>query len=154
MTNFLNDTYYGNTWKVNIYNLGKLISTKITQDHSRSTKINQDQTILTKITKSNQDQPNELPGHGLNLSVLVCIFTPNSWHSCHLFMHFLGTTFTSWFQIAQKYEHFHWIGPLGRFSHRVAMSLCVSVCMYVCMSPLAYYRLNVFLTPFTKVLSN
>ena len=25
---------------------------------------------------------------------------------------------------------FHWIGPLGRFSHRVAMSVCPSVCLW------------------------
>ena len=26
---------------------------------------------------------------------------------------------------------FHWIGPLGRFSHRVAMSVCLFVCLSV-----------------------
>ena len=30
---------------------------------------------------------------------------------------------------------FHWIGPLGRFSHIVAMSVCLSVCLSLCLSP-------------------
>ena len=33
-----------------------------------------------------------------------------------------------------KFQDFHWIGPLGRFSHRVPMSVCVSVCLSVCLS--------------------
>ena len=37
---------------------------------------------------------------------------------------------THFFLITKKNCHrCHWIGPLGRFSNRVAMSVCTSVCM-------------------------
>ena len=36
----------------------------------------------------------------------------------------------------QKYmNYFHWIGTLGRFSHRVAMSVCLSVCSWQFKTP-------------------
>ena len=34
------------------------------------------------------------------------------------------------------WRYFHWIGPLGRFSHRrIAMSVCLSVCLRPCKTP-------------------
>ena len=30
--------------------------------------------------------------------------------------------------------NFHWLGPLGRVSHRVLMSVCPSICVSVCLS--------------------
>ena len=37
-------------------------------------------------------------------------------------------------------KSFHWIGPLGRFSHRVAMSICLYVCPLWRRHPLALER--------------
>ena len=35
---------------------------------------------------------------------------------------------------SQIYMYFHWIDPLGWFSHRVSMSVCLCVCLSVCSS--------------------
>ena len=46
--------------------------------------------------------------------------------------------------------HFHRIGPLGRFDHRVAMSVCVCVCVFVC--PFCpYMHLCICLPPLPEV---
>ena len=37
---------------------------------------------------------------------------------------------TSCYPTSRRKLHFHWIGPIGRFSHWVAMSVCVCVCVY------------------------
>ena len=44
--------------------------------------------------------------------------------------------------------HFHRIGPLGRFNHRVAMSV---VCVSVCVSLFMYYILRLILPPLPEV---
>ena len=37
-------------------------------------------------------------------------------------------------------SNFHRIGPLGRFDHRVAMSVCLSFCLFVCPFSCDFFR--------------
>ena len=71
--------------------------------------------------------------------------TPNTWHvtcdtwhvTCDLFCPFclfcVGAIITHMWRdlvspVCGIFFYFHWIGPLGRFSHRVCLCVCVCVC--------------------------
>ena len=54
----------------------------------------------------------------------------------------------SWQTVLTCLLHFHWIGPLGRFSHRVAMSVCVYVCLFVpCEKDISFHWRGLLHTP-------